>query len=328
MNRHTPTRLAASIAALGLLGLGACDAARAQHAHAAHAAHAEHAEHAEHADAQPTDADEGHAQHVHGPASPPEHAASDAHRHHEPAADHAPLPREPIPVVTEADRAAAFPQLDHATMTHAASLHSFLLVDRLEAWDAPAGTGQAWEATAWIGGDVHRLWLRSEGERAHGRTGTARWEALYGRSVSPWWDVLAGVGHDTRPARARSWAVLGVQGLAPYRFEIGASAYLADSGQVQLKAEAEYEVLLTQRLILQPALEATASLKAEPEYALASGLNSLEAGLRLRYEINRRFAPYLGLVHERRFGDTARLVRDTGEHVRDTRIVAGLRLWF
>jgi len=296
MNLQVPTHLATSIAAILLLGLGTCGAVQAQHAPEA--------------------------------TSSPLQASPDPHRQHDPASAHPPLPREPIPVVTEADRAAAFPVLDHSKMTHATSLHSFLRVDRLEAWDASAGTGQAWEATAWIGGDVHRLWLRSEGERLHGHTETARWEALYGRSVSPWWDVLAGIGHDTRPSRVRSWAVLGVQGLAPYWFEIGASAYLAGSGQVQVKAEVEYEILLTQRLILQPSLEASASLKTEPEYALGSGLNALEAGLRLRYEINRRFAPYLGVVHERRFGDTAQFARDTGEHVRDTRIVAGVRLWF
>ncbi len=238
------------------------------------------------------------------------------------------LPLEPIPPVTDADRAAAFPTLDHAAMQHASPVNGFLLAERLEVWDADPGTGQAWEASGWIGGDIHRLWLRSEGERVRGRTGAAQLEALYGRSVSPWWDVVAGMRHDFRPADSRSWAALGIQGLAPYKFEVSATVYLAGSGQVQVKAEAEYELLLTQRLILQPVVEATASFNPDPDYGDGSGLNKVEAGLRLRYEISRRFAPYVGVVHERAFGDTARHHRAAGGDARDTRIVAGVRLWF
>lgn len=237
------------------------------------------------------------------------------------------LPREPIPPVTDADRAAAFPALDHAAMQHASSVNLFLLAERLETWDAEPGRGQAWDATAWIGGDVHRLWLRTEGERIRDRTTSSRLEAAYGRSISPWWDLLAGVRHDFR-ADSRTWAALGVQGMAPYKFEMAATVYLADSGRVQLEAEVEYELLLTQRLILQPLLEASAAFGTAPGDEAGNGLDRVEAGLRLRYEIDRRFAPYVGLVHERRFGDTARLHRIAGAAPRDTRIVAGLRLWF
>ncbi|HDS1039220.1 TPA: copper resistance protein B [Stenotrophomonas maltophilia] len=234
-------------------------------------------------------------------------------------------PREPIPVPTDADRAAAFPPIDHGAMEHAPEINSLLLIDRLEQWDGNNASGQAWEASGWIGGNINRLWLRSHGERSDGRTGSSSLEALYGRSVSPWWDVLVGVRQDFRPADSRTWAAIGLQGLAPYKFESSATLYLGSGGQVLAKAEVEYDVLLTNRLILQPLLEATVAAKDEPEYGIGRGLNKVEAGLRLRYEINRRFAPYIGISHERSFGDAADYA---GDHARDTRWVAGVRMWF
>jgi len=234
-------------------------------------------------------------------------------------------PREPIPVPTDADRAAAFPPIDHGAMEHAPDINSLLLIDRLEHWDGRSGDGQAWEATGWIGGNINRLWLRSDGERSGGRTASSSLEALYGRSVSPWWDVLVGVRQDFRPADSRTWAAIGIQGLAPYKFESSATLYLGSGGQVLAKAEVEYEVLLTNRLILQPLVEATLAAKDEPEHGIGRGLNKVETGLRLRYEFSRRFAPYIGISHERSFGDAA---DHAGDHARDTRWVAGVRMWF
>ena len=234
-------------------------------------------------------------------------------------------PREPIPVPTDADRAAAFPPIDHGAMEHAPDINSLLLIDRLEHWDGRNGDGQTWEATGWIGGNINRLWLRSEGERSGSRTESSSLEALYGRSVSPWWDVLVGVRQDFRPADSRTWAAIGIQGLAPYKFESSATLYLGSGGQVLAKAEVEYEVLLTNRLILQPLVEATLAAKDEPEHGIGRGLNKVETGLRLRYEFSRRFAPYIGISHERSFGDAA---DHAGDHARDTRWVAGVRMWF
>ncbi len=238
------------------------------------------------------------------------------------------LPREPIPEVTDADRAAAFPPIDHGAMEHAPDIHSLLLINRLEGWDGKHGTGQAWEASGWVGSNINRLWVRSEGERSGGQTEAADLEVLYGRSVSPWWDVLVGVKQDFRPADSRTWAAFGVQGLAPYKFETSATAYVGEGGQVMATAEVEYELLLTNRLILQPLVEATVAAKDEPGRGIGSGLNKVEAGLRLRYEFSRRFAPYIGISHERMFGDTADYHRAAGEHLRDTRWVAGVRVWF
>ncbi|MFT3756735.1 MAG: copper resistance protein B [Pseudoxanthomonas sp.] len=255
---------------------------------------------------------------------PPEHAAMG---HCTPRKTGLREPREPIPVLTDADRAAAFPSLKHAHM-HDSGIHSLVLFNRLEAWDADPGSGQAWEGSAWIGGDVQRLWLRSEGEREHGHTAASNLEVLYGRSINAWWDVVAGVRQDFRPADSQTWAAIGVQGMAPYRFEVSATAYVGESGRTAASAEIEYDVLFTNRLILQPLLEARFNGKDDPQRHIGSGLSSVEAGLRLRYEINRRFAPYIGVAHERSFGKTADYLRNDAEATRETRWLAGVRVWF
>lgn len=258
------------------------------------------------------------------PACPAEHAAMG---HCTPRSPSAQAPREAIPVPTDADRAAAFAPLHHGH-AHGGGTHSLVRFNRLEAWDADPGTGQAWEGRAWIGGDVQRLWLRSEGEREHGRTASADLEALYGHGISPWWDLLAGVRHDFNPGPSRTWAAIGVQGLAPYKFEVAATAYLGEGGHSMFTAEVEYELLFTSRLVLQPLLEVEVMGRADPLRGTGAGLSSVEAGLRLRYEVTRQFAPYIGVAHERAYGGTAGYRRQAGEAVRDTRWVAGVRWWF
>ncbi|MEI2429963.1 copper resistance protein B [Lysobacter yananisis] len=236
-------------------------------------------------------------------------------------------PREPIPAVTDADRAAAFPPIS-LHMQHAPEFGRMVVFNRLEAVDAEHGSAQAWEGQAWFGNDTDRLWLRSEGEREDGRTESANLEALYGRAISPWWDVVAGVRHDFRPERSQTWAAFGLQGLSPYKFEVSATAYLGERGQSALNLEAEYELLLTNRLILQPLVEVEFYGKDDPRRETGAGLSSAEAGLRLRYEFSRKFAPYIGVSWERAFGDTADYRRAHGERIEDTRLVAGVRLWF
>ncbi len=245
--------------------------------------------------------------------------------HGTPAATSEPI--TPIPAVTEADRAAAFPAL-HRPMEHAPEINSYVVFNRLETWDANPGSGQSWEGKAWVGTDLDRLWLRTEGERIGGKTEAADLEVFYGRSVSTWWDVLAGIKHDFSPGGSQTWAAFGVQGLAPYKFEVKATAYIGESGQTAANVEVEYELLLTNRLILQPLVEITAFGKDDPQRGVGSGFSSVEAGVRVRYEIDRRFAPYIGVVHERVFGNTADFRRADGEDTRDTRLVAGVRIWF
>ncbi|QDH71780.1 copper resistance protein B [Lysobacter alkalisoli] len=321
-----PTKSAALVLALQM---ALASTAQAQH-------HGHHGHHA------PEEAKSSSQSDPHAGHEPPKQAAADGHHDHNQHdhatmqhADHAAMghatpagqPREPIPPVTDADRAAAFPDIGHS-MEHASSFNTFLLFDRLEATRGDGIDGQAWEVTGWAGGDINRLWLRSEGEREGGRTESADIELLYGRSISPWWDVVTGIRHETRPGPSRTAAAFGIQGLAPYMFEISATAYLAESGHSRLALEAEYDVLLTNRLILQPVVEVEFNGKDDPTREVGSGLSRTEFGMRLRYEISRRFAPYIGVVRERAWGNTADIRRSHAESTNDTRAVAGIRIWF
>lgn len=221
---------------------------------------------------------------------------------------------------------AAQPSQAHAM--HGESIQSYVQFNRLEAWNAGPGTGLAWEGQAWVGTDSNRLWLRSEGERIDGSLESADLEVLYGRPISRWWDLVAGVRHDFAPGDSRDFAAIGVIGLAPYKFEVAATAYLGQSGQTAARVEVEYETLLTNRLMLQPLLEIEVNGRDDPRRGIGSGLSTVEAGLRLRYEVTRRFAPYVGVVHERAFGRTAGFRDDDGHAAHDTRVVAGMRVWF
>ena len=236
-------------------------------------------------------------------------------------------PRTPLPPITEADRTAAFPVLatSHA---HHRRWFSKVLLDELETWEADDGRALGWGAQAWIGSDLNRVWLRSGGEQVDGQTEAADVELLFGRGISPWWDVVAGVRHDFRPGDSRDYLAVGVIGMAPYKFEVDATAYLGESGQSAVRLEAEYETLLGSRWVLQPKLEADFYGKDEPAHGIGQGLNTLEASLRLRYEVRRRFAPYLGVAWEKLYGQAARLRRAEGGEVSDLHLLAGVRLWF
>lgn len=237
------------------------------------------------------------------------------------------LPRTPIPPISNTDRAAALrPETGHLVEDNA--IHSYTLLNRLEAWDAAPGTGLAWEGQSWIGTDRNRLWLRSEGERVAGRTEAADVEVLYGRSLTTWWDLVIGLRNDFAPGNDQRFAAIGVQGLAPMKFEIEATAYVGENGQTAARFEGEYELLLSNRLIVQPLLEANLYGRDDRRRGIGAGLSTVEAGLRLRYEFTRRFAPYIGVVYERAFGHTADRRRDEFEPIDDTRIVAGFRIWF
>lgn len=204
---------------------------------------------------------------------------------------------------------------------------AYLLFDHLEYRRGGDGAAQSVAAQAWYGGDRDKLWLKFDGEREHG-SGASRTEALWDHAVSAYWDVQVGARHDHGDGPARDWAAIGVQGLAPYRWELEAAAYLGPAGRTALRLEAEYELRFTRRLILQPDIEINLYGKGDPARGIGAGLSDLEAGLRLRYEITRKFAPYVGLAWSRRFGATADLARAAGEDADETRLVAGIRFWF
>ncbi|MFZ5635580.1 MAG: copper resistance protein B [Pseudomonadota bacterium] len=281
----------------------------------------------ENPDAQETSPDMDHANMRHGPVRDESDALSDmdhAGMGHD--ASPADEPREPIPALTDADRAAAFPPV--AAHEHGRTIHSYFLADRLEVFDTDTGSGLLWKGIGWIGSDKDRLWLRTEGERSGGETESADIEVLYGRSISPWWDVVAGVRHDFKPDEAQTFAAIGLQGLAPQKFEVEATAYLGESGRTAARLEVEYDLLLSNRLILQPLVEINLYGENDPLRGVGSGLSSSEIGFRLRYEFTRKFAPYAGVVYERAYGDTADYRRNDSKPVEDTRIVFGIRTWF
>ena len=188
-----------------------------------------------------------------------------------------------------------------------------VLIDQLE-WRAPSAF--AWQGQGWYGGDYDKLWVKTEGERAHGVTDDARIEVLWDRIVSPWWNLQAGMRQDLGEGPARTWAAVGVQGIAPQFFGVEATLYVGDGGRAAARFKVDYSLLLTQRLILQPEAEVNLYSHSDAARGVRSGLSEIEAGLRLRYEIRRQFAPYVGVVWNRRLG------------ISDTEAVAGLRIWF
>jgi copper resistance protein B len=202
---------------------------------------------------------------------------------------------------------------------------SQVLLDRLEWTHTRGGSGQALDAQAWFGGDIDKLWLKLDGERSGGKLGATRTEALWNHAISTYWGLQTGVRHDFGDGPSRNWLALGVQGLAPYWFDVQATAYVGQQGRTALRFEPEYDLLLTQRLILQPNAKVNLYGKNDPERGIGSGLSDMEAGLRLRYELSRKFAPYIGVVYNRKFGTTAQYA---GKPASETRFVAGVRIWF
>ncbi|MBU1358687.1 MAG: copper resistance protein B [Gammaproteobacteria bacterium] len=207
-------------------------------------------------------------------------------------------------------------------------VHAQLLFDKLEAFRSRHGEhGQAFEAQAWVGTDLNKLWLKSEGERVGGRLGATRTEALFDRAVAPYWSLQAGVRQDSGEGPGRTWAAFGVQGLAPYGFDVEATAYVGNAGRTALRLQTRYELLLAQRWVLEPEVEVNVYGRSDPERGIGSGVSSIEAGLRLHYEITRKVAPYVGIAWSGKFGGTASMARAAGHAPRETRIVAGIRFW-
>ena len=188
-----------------------------------------------------------------------------------------------------------------------------LKVERLETVQARDNSFHAYELQSWCGKDYNKLVLKAEGEVDEGKLHDARTELLWGHALTAYWDTQLGVRYDSGLAPDRKWLAMGVQGLAPYWFEIDAAAYIGEQGRTALRLSAEYELLLTQKLIMQPHLEANFYGKQDATSELGSGLSDLTTGLRLRYEIRREFAPYIGVEWGGKFGGTADYARAAGE---------------
>ena len=265
----------------------------------------------------PADAQAGHDM---APAGPPPVAETQA-------------PPPPFPTDHAADRlfdptvmARAREQLGRE---HGGGTYSMVMASLAEHQARKGGDGYRWDGEAWFGGDINRFVVRSEGEgdRRSGVT-AAEVQGLYSRAVGPYFNLQAGLRHDFKPRPSRSFATVGIEGLAPYWFDVQAAVFLSNKGELLARAEATYDLRLTQRLILQPRVELNLAAQNTPEIESGSGLSNAELGLRLRYEITREFAPYVGVSYDRRFGKTADYRRLAGEGAKDTSLVLGVRAWF
>jgi copper resistance protein B len=202
-----------------------------------------------------------------------------------------------------------------------------LMVDELEWRGANGQSAGAWDAQGWYGGDSDKAWLKTEGVR------TDRWTAasadlLWDRVVSPWWSAQVGVRNDFGTGPSRSWLAVGLEGVAPYMFDTEATLYVGESGRTAARVKMEYDLYLTQRLVLQPKVEVNAYGKPDSARALGSGVSDLELGARMRYEFRRELAPYIGIDWSRTFGSTADLARADGRDARDLQLTVGVKFWF
>jgi copper resistance protein B len=203
-----------------------------------------------------------------------------------------------------------------------------LRVENLEAMRTQGNTLVPYDLEAWYGRTYDRAVLKAQGDIDGGEIAEARTELLWGHAFAAFWDSQLGVRYDSGEGPNREWLAFGVEGLAPYWFEIEATAYLGESGRSALRLDASYDLLLTQKLILQPRIEANIYGKRDFERGLGSGLSDVSAALRVRYEIRRELAPYFGIEWVRKHGETEDFARAAGEDPNDARLVAGLRFWF
>jgi copper resistance protein B len=189
--------------------------------------------------------------------------------------------------------------------------------------------GYEWDAEAWYGGDINRLWLKSQGEGEFGRSiERAEVQALYSHAIDPYFNVQAGLRYDFKPNPSRVYATVGIEGLAPSFFEVEGALFLSNKGELLARAEGYYDQRITQRLILQPRAEINFAAQSSRELGTGAGLSDAELGLRLRYDIRREFAPYIGVQYSRAFGARRRFQRDEGEDANNLSFLAGIRTWF
>ena len=232
----------------------------------------------------------------------------------------------PIQSAAPADKAAMDGQIDMGAMGHEERVFTYT---RIEA-DYSRQDGQNvgnYDAEGWIGGDRNKFWFKSEGERTGRRTEQLEFQARYSRNAYSLFDVQGGIRYDVKPDR-RGYAVIGVQGLAPYLLETELHAFIGFEGDVSIRYKQTFDILMTNRFILQPTLETDFYLNDARERRVASGFSTIETGVQARYEFSRKFAPYVSAIYERKLGGTARLARADGEDPGGWSIRGGVRIWF
>jgi copper resistance protein B len=207
--------------------------------------------------------------------------------------------------------------------------YSLVMLDLAEVGFQKGRETYRFEGEAFTGGNINRFGVKFEGEGAFGgRLDDLELQALYSRAIAPYWNLQAGVRHDIKPDPSRTYIVAGVEGIAPYWFKVNAATFLSNKGEVRARVEASYDQRITQKLILQPRIEANFSFQDIAAIGVGAGLSDFEAGLRLRYEIKQEFAPYIGVEWRKQTGDTARFARLAGDDPDTLSVVAGVRIWF
>lgn len=266
----------------------------------------------------------------------PEEKPGDPHAGHDTGAaeqtvGNAPAP--PAPTGRAADRFYSPADMADADVQlrreHGGMASSQIMFDVAEYQVRDGRDGYRWEGEGWFGGDINRLVVKSEGEGLVDEgLESVEVQLLYSRALDPYWNLQAGVRHDFEPNPSRTYATLGFEGLAPYWFELEGALFLSDKGDLLARIEASYDQRITQRLILQPRAEFNFAAQDIARQSIGSGLVDAELGLRLRYEVVREFAPYVGFSYEEKAGDTRRFARAAGDDVRSTGFVIGVRAWF
>ena len=218
---------------------------------------------------------------------------------------------------------------EHLQHHHGGQNFSRVLLNLAEGQFGNGRDGYRWDGQAWFGGDVNRLLIKSEGEgTGRNGVGSAEVQALYSRAIGPYFNLQAGARQDLGPSPKRTYVTVGFEGLAPGMFEVEGALFLSNKGDLLGRLEGYYDQRITQRLVLQPRAELNFAAQNVPENRIGSGLSNAELGLRLRYELRREFAPYIGVSWDRRLGDTARFAEAAGEKATSATVVAGVRVWF
>jgi copper resistance protein B len=214
------------------------------------------------------------------------------------------------------------PVMDRPILAH-------VIFNELEGRWNGSNTEFRWDGEGWVGTDYDKLWIKSEGTlQSNGTLDDGQQQFLYSRAVTTYFDLQGGLRSDIDSRPTRNWAALGIQGLAPYFFDLELTGYASGEGHLAAKLEASYDLLLTQRLILQPQIELNLYSKADPARLVGAGFSDIDTGLRLRYEISRNFAPYIGAIYEGKFGQTASYAKRERESTGDFRLAFGVRIWF
>jgi len=208
-------------------------------------------------------------------------------------------------------------------------LFAHVLLGQFEGRTDSSKTDFRWDGQGWLGTDYDKLWIKSEGfVRSNGKVDDGRHEFLYDRAITTYFDLQGGIRTDLDSRPTRNWAAFGIQGLAPLFFDLEATGYVSDQGHFAGRLQASYDLLITQRLILQPEAELNVYSKSDRARLVGAGISDIDTGLRLRYEFSRKFAPYLGVAYEGKLGQTAGFARNAGESTSAVRFVFGVRAWF